>query len=86
MAKHAGWENLNSLTDFLRNQGLWKADAIKPPRPKEAFELLLREKRIQRSSAIYEKIAMDAGFRDCTDPAFLKFKTVLAEWFHTHNQ
>ncbi len=83
LAKHTGWENLNSVMDFLKNQGLWEPDGLKPNRPKEAFESLLREKRIQRSSAIYKKIAVDAGFRDCTDPSFLKFKTVLAEWFHT---
>ncbi len=82
LATHTGWAELRSLMNFVRNHGIWEANISKPSRPKEAFEALLREKRIQRSSAIYRKIAMDVSFRDCTDPAFLKIKTVLREWFH----
>ncbi len=82
LATNAGWENLDSLMNFVRNHGLWESGTNKPNRPKEAFEALLKEKRIQRSSAIYKKIAIDVSFRNCVDPAFLKFKTVLAKWFH----
>lgn len=82
LATHTGWTNLRSLINFLRNHELWEANTSKPNRPKEAFEALLREKRIQRSSAIYKKIAADVSFRDCAEPAFIKFKNVLQEWFH----
>jgi hypothetical protein len=82
LATHTGWADLPSLRNFVRNHRLWKDNTPKPARPKEAFEALLREKRIQRSSAIYKKIATDASFRDCGDPAFTKFKHVLAKWFN----
>ncbi|MDM8549542.1 hypothetical protein QUF72_05670 [Desulfobacterales bacterium HSG2] len=85
LATHTGWAELRSLMNFVKNSGTWEADASKPERPKEAFEALLREKKIQRSSSIYRKIATDVSFRDCTDPAFLKIKTVLREWFHPGN-
>jgi len=81
LATHTGWTDLNSLINFVREQGVWENNTPKPKRPKEAFEALLKEKRVQRSSAIYKKIAFDAGFGDCTDSAFLKFKTVLKKWF-----
>ncbi|MBN1472868.1 MAG: hypothetical protein JW925_13925 [Syntrophaceae bacterium] len=82
LATHTGWTDLRSLRDFVRDHGFWQDSVSKPDRPKEAFEALLREKRIQRSSAIYKKIALDASFRDCVDPAFAKFTRILAEWFH----
>ncbi len=82
LAIHTGWADLPSLRNFARNHGFWEETTPKPDRPKEAFEALLREKRIQRSSAIYKKIATDASFRDCVEPAFVKFKHVLKEWFH----
>lgn len=85
LATHTGWAELRSLMNFVKNSGIWEADASKPERPKEAFESLLREKKIQRSSSIYRKIATDVSFRDCTDPAFLKIKTILREWFHSGN-
>lgn len=85
LAAHTGWADMRSLMNFARNQGIWEANMSKPSRPKEALEALLREKRIQRSSAIYKKIATDVSFCDCTDPAFLKIKTVLREWFHPEN-
>lgn len=81
LAVHTGWKDLRSLRNFVQNHGFWEENASKPARPKEAFEALLREKRIQRSSAIYKKIAASASFRGCVDPAFAKFKQVLEEWF-----
>jgi len=81
LAIHTGWSDLDSLQDFLINKGLRESSVAKPSRPKEAFEALLREKRIQRSSAIYKKIATDVSFRECVDPAFSKFKRVLEKWF-----
>lgn len=81
LAKHTGWENLSLLQDFLRTNDYWEMDLQKPLRPKEAFEAALREKRVQRSSAIYKNIASDAGFQDCIDPSFKKFHRILKHWF-----
>ena len=81
LATHTGWEDLRSLRNFVKNREFWEEEALKPSRPKEAFETLLREKRIPRSSAIYRKIAADVNFRDCVDPAFAKLKSVLKQWF-----
>jgi len=45
LATHTGWAELRSLMNFVKNSGIWEADASKPERPKEAFESLLREKK-----------------------------------------
>ncbi len=82
LADHTGWSDLRSLKNFVKEHGLWEGGTPKPDSPKEAFEALLREKRIQRSSAIYKKIATDVSFRECVDPAFSRFKQVLEKWFH----
>lgn len=70
----------------MKEHEFWEDGTPKPERPKEAFEALLREKRIQRSSAIYKKIATDVSFREGVDPAFLKFKHILEQWFHRENE
>lgn len=78
---HLGWQNFSDLQAFVQEGGWWQANARKPRRPKEAMESALREKRIPRSSAIYEKIAATVTFRHCIDPAFLRFNTTLQNWF-----
>jgi hypothetical protein len=56
-------------------------DLPKPRRPKEAFEAALKEKRIQRSSAIYKQIASKASSRGCRETSFLQFQEILQRWF-----
>ncbi len=58
----------------------------KPKRPKEAVEKVLWEKRIPRSSALYQQLAEQASFEQCRDPAFQKFRTVLQQWFGKYKE
>ncbi|MBA2226784.1 hypothetical protein [Thermogemmata fonticola] len=58
-----------------------KSRLNKPARPKELMEALLREKRIPRSSSLYLKLAQKVSLSNCSDPAFLKLRQILQEWF-----
>lgn len=81
LAAAAGWPDLESLEKWLVENG-WKTDdAPKPARPKEAFEMAIRLKKLPRSSSIYAQIAQKASFLGCTDPAFLKMVDCLKGWF-----
>lgn len=82
LATYTGWDNLQALLDFMQNGGYWATNSPKPQRPKEAFEEALREKRIQRSSAIYKRIASDVDFQGCREPSFERFRCVLRDWFN----
>ena len=81
LAIQLGWENIETLFSFLRKRNYLFQDIEKPSRPKEAFEEALREKKIQRSSAIYKNIASKITFLSCQDRAFRKFSKILEEWF-----
>jgi hypothetical protein len=81
VAKSLGWERYDDLKGFLSAKAFWQQDSTKPARPKEAFELALKEKRIQRSSSIYKRIAETVSFRECTEISFLKFRKILFNWF-----
>ncbi|MFH1539858.1 MAG: hypothetical protein ABIH66_12975 [bacterium] len=59
----------------------WPEDTEKPLKPKEAMEEALREVRKPRSSAVYRKLGESVSVDRCVDPAFLKFKRKLHEWF-----
>lgn len=81
LANVTGFDNLSEVKRYLEQLGLLFNDQQKPDRPKEAFEALLREKRIPRSSSIYFNLARLASFKNCSDPSFLKFKQTLMKWF-----
>ena len=53
----------------------------KPKNPKKVVEAILRKVKLPRSSALYAELAENVGLRRCTDPAFLKLRTVLQKWF-----
>ena len=53
----------------------------KPPRPKEAFEAMLRRLGRPRSSSLYGAIAEHACFESCRDPAFQRLRSTLESWF-----
>lgn len=69
------------MKDWLVEKGFLDAGAIKPARPKEAVELVLRTARKPRSSSIYFELAQSVSTDRCTDPAFLKLKSCLRGWF-----
>jgi hypothetical protein len=77
-----GWERGPApLRSWLQEKSLLEAGAAKPARPKEAVELALWTVRKPRSSAIYLELARSVSTDRCTDPAFLKLKRCLREWF-----
>lgn len=81
--EHAlGWNGKNpGLRDWLHKKGLWTDKSKKPPDPKKAVELALREMRKPRSSSIYKNLAQKVSFKRCEDPAFEKLCKKLTEWF-----
>lgn len=68
-----------ALRPWLTEKGL--LSGAKPSRPKEAVEAALRHSRTIRSSALYLSLAQQVSFERCTDPAFLRLRSVLSEWF-----
>jgi hypothetical protein len=57
------------------------ADHVKPARPKEAVEAVLRTVRQPRSSVLYRELARKVSLERCTDPAFGKLSATLQRWF-----
>ncbi len=77
-----GWEGRRpDLRTWLRNERMWLAGESKPSDPKAAVQRVLRRVRKPRSSAVYEGLARSVSLRNCTDPAFVRFRQLLAEWF-----
>ena len=77
-----GWKDRSpGLRTWLVENSLLDQDQVKPARPKEAMERVLRFVRKPRSSAIYRELAVTVGLHRCTDPAFEKLRTTLQRWF-----
>ncbi|HMD99829.1 MAG TPA: hypothetical protein VKM93_21180 [Terriglobia bacterium] len=70
-----------SLQEWLIQNGYLEEGQRKPQRPKEAVEDVLKLSRTPRSSSIYREIAKQVSFQHCIDPAFVKLRSVLAQWF-----
>ena len=78
----AGWKGRRPpLRRWMTDQGWLGENEVKPERPKEAFQAVLREARRPRSASLYQQIAQRVSFRHCTDRSFLAFKDVLRSWF-----
>ncbi|MCK4659024.1 MAG: hypothetical protein KAV82_05830 [Phycisphaerae bacterium] len=77
-----GWQGQTpSLREWLVTSGFLSPNDIKPRRPKEAMEKALRQAEKKRSSAIYGQLAEKVSFKRCVDPAFVKLRTTLQNWF-----
>jgi hypothetical protein len=76
-----GWPTGGKLKTWLVENGYLRSDAPKPRRPKEAFLQAIGIVKTPRSSSIYFQLAQQVSFQRCTDPAFIKLKTVLLQWF-----
>ena len=76
-----GWNNRMSVVEWLQSEGYWPENASKPPRPKEALQAVLRLTGQPRSSALYGTLAERVSLARCTDPAFLKLRNTLRNWF-----
>jgi hypothetical protein len=70
-----------SLEQWLVQAGHLEVNQRKPRRPKEAVEAVLELSKTPPSSSIFREIAERVSFQRCTDPAFLKLRSVLARWF-----
>jgi hypothetical protein len=77
-----GWTGrIPSLWEWAAANGYLRAGEGKPHRPKEAMEAALSQVHKPRSSVIYRQLAETVDFTPCTDPAFLKLRHTLANWF-----
>lgn len=77
-----GWKGKSpALRTWLMNQKLLEENSLKPSPPKEAVESALKEVRKPRSSSIYLQIAGKVSLKRCKDPAFLKLREILIQWF-----
>jgi hypothetical protein len=75
------WKNRTpKVREWLELQG-FTFNSSKPNRPKESVEAALRAVRKPRSSSLYREIAEKVSFDRCTDPAFLRFRKLLKNWF-----
>jgi hypothetical protein len=69
------------MREWLIQIGYLKPPAVKPERPKEAMEKVLRRSRTPRSSSLYRKLAERVSFQRCSDPAFRKLRRRIQSWF-----
>lgn len=77
-----GWKGKSpSLRSWLLEKGFLNNGPLKPSPPKDAVEAALKEVYKPRSAAIYKKIAESVSLKRCQDPAFLKLKEKLTQWF-----
>lgn len=53
----------------------------KPSRPKETMQQIMREAKVQWSSALFRELAEKVSLQGCTDSAFQKLVSVLRRWF-----
>jgi hypothetical protein len=75
------WSQSDSIRDWLRRKDFeFRLDG-KPRQPKEALELICREQKLARSSALYERITSRISLKKCTDPAFERLRAQLLTWF-----
>jgi hypothetical protein len=74
------------LAEWLAQMGYLREGQAKPEDPKGAVEGVLKLRRVPRSASIYRDLAEHVGFHQCTDPAFVKLRSVLTRWFPRQGQ
>jgi len=72
------WDDIHALG---RQRGYWIEGEVKPMRPKELLDAILRQQRRPRSAAIFQELARRVGLAQCQDPAFTLLRDTLALWF-----
>ncbi len=75
------WSQNTPIRDWLRVRGFEFGIDGKPRMPKEAMQLICREQKRPRSSALYERITKRISLKHCTDPAFGRLRGQLSAWF-----
>lgn len=87
VSRELGWgDEMTELRAFLTMKGFWARGETKPHAPKKAYLEALRERRRVRSSSILANLASNVGVNQCQDPAFLRLKGILREWFPKGNK
>ena len=81
LAEILKWPKQESVRTWLRSAGFDLLESGKPQRPKEALEAVFRACKRPRSSATYQQIAASISLARCEDPAFLRLKKTLQNWF-----
>jgi hypothetical protein len=77
-----GWTGSTPpLRQWLVQKGFVDQEPLKPLRPKEALIAALRFRRKRQSASLFAELASKVGLSRCTDPAFLKLKYTLRNWF-----
>jgi len=76
-----GWEGEANMNAWLVEQGFLLDENGKPDKPQDAMERALRLKNIPKSSSIFVQIAQNVSLGKCVDPAFVKLRRKLIEWF-----
>lgn len=81
LAEVLEWPLDVGIREWLAERGFAFEANGKPIRPKEALEALIPIHRKPRSSALYKKITSRISLDRCTDPAYLRMRLALREWF-----
>ena len=81
-----GWTGRQpSLAEWLDRQGHCELGHGKPRNPKKAVDDALQLSGKRRSSSIFSQLAERVSVHRCIDPAFLKFKALLQQWFSSNS-
>jgi hypothetical protein len=76
------WSDRSGVYSWITEKNFqFHANSMKPVRPKEAFEAVLRKQGIPRSSSLYAMLGQKASYKQCVDPSFEKFITTIKRWF-----
>lgn len=81
MREAVHWPETGSIRDWLQGKGFVFDAHGKPLRPKEALDAMRPIHKQPRSSAMYEKITSKISLQRCTDPAFVRLRHQLQNWF-----
>jgi hypothetical protein len=76
-----GWESMDSLYTWARQNGYIQPGKSKPERPKETLEKALRISETSKSASIYRKIAANVSYLKCEDTSFQKLIQQIQSWF-----
>jgi hypothetical protein len=75
------WVDAHGLREWLIEQDLLSSGRAKPKDPKRALKCAAKCSGKRWSSSIHQQIAAQARIDGCTDPAFLKLRSNLQNWF-----
>ncbi|MBD2183354.1 methylation-associated defense system protein MAD4 [Aerosakkonema funiforme] len=72
------WDEIRNIA---QQKKYWQQEAVKPHRPKELMEEVLRQARKHPSADLFINLAKKVSLVRCEDAAFQELKERLQEWF-----